>query len=195
MEGLEILKRIAKSAKRIACAPVYKQFISAIEFGDEKKAWQIVVANKNWVENNLPSIKLDKIPVDTNGKLKFYKSNYLVWEVTLKDGNKLKEISYYFNVSKYKHNIWTFKNGKLNGKSYGYYLGNKLENITPYKNDKIHGKRIIYNIDGSLYSITNFKNGLLHGEFKMYHDGFIYHYTIHKNGHEVYRNEIFYHEE
>ena len=196
MESLKILQRIAKAAKlKGACSAVYNQFISAIESGNEKKAWQIVIANKFWMEDHLPHIKLNKIPVNTDGKLKFYKYTHLVWEASLKDGIKYKETSYYLNGHKNKQNTWVYKNGKLHGKSYGYYIGNRLESVATYKNGYLNGKRTVYNSDGSLYSILNYKDGLHHGECKMYHYGFIYHYSIHKNGHEIYRNDIHYHEE
>lgn len=56
-------------------------------------------------------------------------------------------------------NIWSYKNGKLNGTSKSFYESGELKIVWNYLNDELNGKSFVFFRNGNKAEITDYKNG------------------------------------
>tara|TARA_Y100000385_G_scaffold285903_1_gene346756 strand:+ start:285 stop:2831 length:2547 start_codon:yes stop_codon:yes gene_type:complete len=92
------------------------------------------------------------------GLLKDYKiSGGLNFVKRYENGIVLSSESFY-DSGKTK-NIWTFKDGKLNGTSKKFYESGELKNVWNYLNDELNGKSFTFFRNGNEAEIDDYKNG------------------------------------
>jgi len=108
--------------------------------------------------------------LDKNNGVKYI---YFDDNITLKEIYSLKNGVINGDYKAYHTNGQLKTTGKyINGKENGNFIeysenGNKLHEFS-WKNDYKHGQSIVYHPNGKIHQITNYVNGTLHGECKQY---------------------------
>ena len=109
---LETIRQLASNAK--ACDAQFVPFCQAIDSGNELLAWQIILGNKAWLENQkipLPR-ELEKL---ANGiGIKFHKNGQL-WEKSNWENGKLHGLMEEFHENGQLWNRSNWQNGQLIG--------------------------------------------------------------------------------
>ena len=121
--------------KHNACSAQLNNFIQFIELNDELSAWQTVLGNISWLEENGLTIDINYIESKANHIAKQWNSNGQL-EVQC-----------------------TYKNGKIDGLYRWWYDNGQLRVEYTYKNGKIDGLYRSWYENGQLYREFTYKNG------------------------------------
>ncbi len=153
------LLRIAKQAKaKRACGSQLKKFKQLVEQEDYLQAWQTVLGNKQWLEENR-IILPDNLEELANNVGKTWHKNGRLWEEeTYKDGKRHGSCKLWYPNGQLEVEA-TFKDGYLHGPYAAWYSNGQLCIEANYTNGKLHGLYRRYGNDGELLEVTYYVNG------------------------------------
>jgi hypothetical protein len=111
--------------------------------------------------------KESQLPVDTisvpdtgyTGIKKYMSKEYLVKEVTFKNGVRNGLMKSFYQDGKVRQTFW-YENGVREDSSRWYYQEGQLFRTTPYKNDTVDGIQMQYYRNGKLKAKLGYKKGL-----------------------------------
>lgn len=156
---LETIRQAAAQAH--ACEAQFRPFCQAIDNGNELLAWQIVLGNRDWLNQNLIFLPSNLEELAHGIGIRYYNNGQLAEKINWKDG-------------------------KIHGLREWYYENGQLMEKSNWKNDKWHGLSELFYQSGGLYEKANWEDGKLHGLFELfYEDGRLIEKSNWKDGKQV----------
>lgn len=166
MMTLEEIKNFAKG--NAACIGQYYAFDTALKNGNTIMAWQIVLKNKEWLENRGCMIDTTDIPKEVNNNCIIYDFYDNISELFFLKDYMLSGLHEIFYSNGQLRSCDRYKKGLKCGKCISYFTNGKIDNIYLYKNGLVNGISKSYFDDGMLWAITPHKNGTIEGIRKTY---------------------------
>ncbi len=93
------------------------------------------------------------------GIKKYYSNQYLIKEVTFRNGVRQGEMKSFYQGGQLRQTFW-YENGLREDSSRWYYLEGQVFRSTPYRHDTIHGTQKQYYRNGRLKARLNYYRGL-----------------------------------
>ncbi|MCX6154448.1 MAG: hypothetical protein NT007_09825 [Candidatus Kapabacteria bacterium] len=111
MKTLQEIRDLAKAYA--ACESQYKPFVAALEAGDKLLAWQIVLGDIDWLEEEDIGLDIKEVcKLADNIGLKYYENGAIMWRDIYKDGKRHGLCEEYYESGAIMYRT-TFKDGEL----------------------------------------------------------------------------------